>query len=335
MRVKEKRCTGGSACATFLLPLSLVACMHRQTSAARAAPLPPPQAAVERQIVNAVDAGDGDLEINTLRARLDANPLDLATRLALARRYQKLGFPEVALEHCRLACERAPDSEEAHLALAKMLRDQQKAAEGARMLEDFTKGHQAGEQVWAWLGLLRDDTGDWKAGEAAYRKALGIAPEHDDLHNNLGYCLLRQGKKKEAADEFRAALKLNPHSDIAQNNLAMSLAPASKEAAEHLQAVTDPASAHNNMAVAYIEAGKYAEARREIELALSYNRQHSAALNNLRLVSELDGKPPEIAAPARTEGRRSRMAAMWRRLWGGGEPKNRDTNTSGSPVASR
>lgn len=294
---------------------------------------------MERQIVNAVDAGDGDYQLHVLRARLDANPLDLNARLELARRYQTLGFPEVAIEHGRLACERAPQSDEAHIALAKMLRDNAQAAKAGQMLAGYTEANpSAGAGVWAWLGLLRDDTEDWKAGEAAHRKALAMAPDRDDLHNNLGYCLLRQGRREEAAAEFHAALRLHPHSVISENNLALSITPdaaGNKEAVGHLQSVADPASAHNNMAVALIEAGKYAEARQEIDLALRYNRTHSAALNNLRLLSDLDGHPAEIQSPVRAEGRWSRLVVGWRRLWGGGVAAGGSTTDSGSALASR
>lgn len=294
-----------------------------------------PAGAVERQAINAVDSGDGDYQIRSLRALVDADPRDLKSRLELAGRYRRLGFPEVAIEHVRLACERAPDSEEAHIALAKMLRDEGRSREGARLLGEFAGGHESGARVWAWIGLLRDDSGDWKAGEDAHRKALVLAPDHDDLHNNLGYCLLRQGRKAEAEVEFRAALRLNGASVVARNNLGTSLTADPKEAVGHLQSVTDAASAHNNLAVAFIEAGQYAEARREIELALGYNRHHSAALLNLQLVSQLDEKPAEIGLPALPEGRWSRMASAWHRYWAGGVPDSSNSSQSGSPVASR
>jgi Flp pilus assembly protein TadD len=289
---------------------------------------------VERQVINAVDAGDGDYEIKVLRARLDADPTDLKTRLELADHYRRLGFGEIAIEHGRLACERAPDSEEAHIALAKMLRQDGRSTEGAAMLSDFSAKHNAGAQIWAWLGLLRDDGGDWKAGEAAHRKAIAMEPGHDDLHNNLGYCLLRQGRQNEAIAEFRAALAIDQKSVIARNNLGVALAGSQNEAVLNLQSVADPASAHNNLAVALIEAGKYPEARREIELALSYNRQHSAALKNLALLSQLDGKPAEIKVPVRTEavhaeGRWARLVTAWRHLWGGEVPAGAKTSNPG------
>ena len=51
----------------------------------------------------------------------------------------------------------------------------------------------------------------------------------------------------------------------------------------------DAATAHSNMAALLIEQGDYGAARREIDSALGYNKEHSAALRNLQLLTELDG----------------------------------------------
>jgi len=314
----------------LLLALLCTSCAHRNVQ-----PFSAVQANHDRQVVNALDEGDGDFELKTLRARLDANPGDLSIRLQLAQRYLKLGFPEVAVEHCRLACERTPDSDDAHIALAKMLRDADRTEEATKELAAYTAKHpSASYKVWAWMGLLQDAGGHFGQGETAHRRALALEPGRDDLHNNLGYCLLRQGKKKEAIEEFRAALKIDPDSVTARNNLAAALGK-SKEAVQNLQSVTDAASAHNNMAAVLIEAGDYAEARQEIEIALSYNRQHSAALKNLALVSQLDGKPADIKAPVPVEGRWTRVRHAWDRLRGNEAPKDDKTTVTGSSVASR
>jgi tetratricopeptide (TPR) repeat protein len=308
---------------------------HRQTAVMTPAAS---QYVQDRQIVNAVDAGDGDYDLKLLRAQLDADPLNLKARLELAAHYRKLGFPEIATEHCRLACERAPDSDEAHVALAKMLRDSGKPAEGAKVLAAFAAKHErAGVTVWAWLGLLSDETENWEAGEAAYRKAIALAPDRDDLHNNLGYCLLKEDRKKEAAEELRAALRINPRSVIATNNLAAALDEASpKEAVERLQSVTDPATAHSNMAAVLIDAGRYPEARKEIGIALSYNRQHSAALANLALVSQKDGQPAQVRAVTETgRGPWARAVRFWHRVWGGQESSNGNITGPGTTTASR
>ena len=102
-----------------------------------------------------------------------------------------------------------------------------------------------------------------------------------------------QKRTAEAAAEFREALRLNPASQVARNNLGLALASqhAASEAVASFQSAGDAAAAHNNLAVVLIENGNYTEARKELQQALSYNRQYAAALRNLDLVSRLDGSP--------------------------------------------
>jgi Flp pilus assembly protein TadD len=317
--------------------LALAGCSPIRTARVQQPALQRP---LQRQIRNAADAGEGDYQAKALRARLDADPTNLAARLELARHYQSKGFPEIAIEHLRLAVERAPESPAAAVELAKLLRAEGHLDQAVQGLSAFVTLHQPDTEVWAWLGLLRDETGDWKGGEQAHRAALALSPSRDDLLNNLGWCLLRQGRNGEAAEEFRAALRLNPRSVVARNNLGTSLADTPREAVAHLQSVADPASAHNNLAVALMEAGNYPAARHEIEIALGYNRQNAAALNNLRMLSALDGKPAEIAAEnqaaALPASRWPRVLQAWRHLfWKSGSPDVRERKNSGSTVASR
>ena len=287
----------------------------------------------ERQVLNAVDAGEGDYETRTLRARLTADPGNLQIRLELARRYQKSGFPEVAIEHGRLACERSPESAEAHLMLAKLLREEHRPGEASAVLNGFAISHPGDVEVWAWLGVVADEARDWKTGEAAHRKAIAMAPGRADLLNNLGYCLLEQKRLQEAVATFQAVLVLDPKSRIARNNLGLALADKPAEALQNWQAVEGPASAHNNMAVTLIEAGHYAEARHEIQQALGYDGQHSAALNNLRILSELDNRPAEILARLNPVGRRSKFAALWHRRRTN-DSTTGEKNNPGNPAAS-
>ena len=158
------------------------------------------------------------------------------------------------------------------------LRDVNRRAEAIAGLESFLKAHpESGAEYYSWLGILRDESGLWPLGEPAHRKALELAPAVDYLHNNLGYNLLMQKKNEEAAREFQEALKLNPGSQMARNNLGLALANsnATAQAVANWQAASDPATAHNNLAAVWIEKGNYAEARRELDLALGYNRAHS------------------------------------------------------------
>ena len=275
------------------------------------------QPAMERQVRNAIEAGEGDLLIQELRQRMASHPDDVRPRLELARHYQSLGFSELALEHYRLAAERFPQSGEVHLKLARTLRETGERAEAARLLEAFLKRFpQTTPEFSSWLGILRDELGEWGKGEDSHREALTLAPQTAYLHNNLGYNLLKQGRLPEAETAFKSALKLQPELEVARNNLGSAVAPKGGEAIAHWQSVSDPASAHSNMAAWFIEQGQYAEARRELDVALGYNRSHASALRNLELVSGLDGRPTSIPVrPVLT--RAQRLRAVVKRIFVG------------------
>ncbi|MEK7404858.1 MAG: tetratricopeptide repeat protein [Acidobacteriota bacterium] len=292
----------------------VLGCAPRSRQVGR--PIPPASGVAvtfQRQVINAVDAGEGDLVVRTLRERMAAEPGNLQVRLELARRYRESGFPEIALEHCRLAAARFPDSAEVQTELARSLRGLGLSAEAAQGLEEFLGSHpRSWPQASAWLGILRDELGQWREGEAAHRAALALAPDLDYLHNNLGYNLLQQGRVAEAETEFRRALALRPDSKVARNNLGMAMAARREQALGELRAAGDPATAHNNLACALIEQGRYAEARKELDLALGYTRNHPAALRNLSLLAELDGQP--VAAPLKPH-RPGGWSRFWSAVW--------------------
>jgi Flp pilus assembly protein TadD len=154
--------------------------------------------------------------------------------------------------------------------------------------------------------------GQWTEGEKGHRAALALEPDSDYLHNNLGYNLLLQNRHEEAAREFERALQFNPKSVQARNNLALALANKGDLALREWQKVNDPASAHNNLAAVLIEQGRYTDARGQLDIALGYNRRHPAALANLKLVSELDGRPAEVhlGPPVLTRWERWRSTVM-------------------------
>jgi Flp pilus assembly protein TadD len=306
-----------------------LSCVHQKQVAVRVPPHSQP--AMERQVRNAVAAGDGDLLIRELRRRMAAHPGEAAPRLELARHYQDLGFSELALEHYRLAAERFPLSGEVHLKLARALREAGEQPEAVRLLEAFlARAPQRTPEFDSWLGILRDETDQWREGETSHRKALSLAPQAAYLHNNLGYNLLKQGRLPEAESEFQTALKLQPASEVARNNLGAAVAPKGGEAILHWQSVSDPASAHSNMAAWLIEQGRYPEARKELDIALGYNKSHAAALRNLELVSGLDGSPASVPVKSvLTRAQRVRAALKWL-FFGGAADSNGNANQTAS-----
>jgi Flp pilus assembly protein TadD len=300
---------------TIAMASALTASCVRETRVAGAAAAPRPSTTVwDRQIHNATDAGDGDYVLKALRQRVAAEPDNIAVRLELARAYRERGYTEVALEICRLAAARFPESAEAQLGVVRSLYEMKRPQEAIAALESHAR---ESAEYFSWMGLLRDATGAWQAGEASHRKAVAIAPAQDSLHNNLGYNLLMQKKGEEAAAEFREALRLNPASQVARNNLGMALANSSTaQAIANWQTASDPATAHSNLAAVWIEKGNYSEARKELEIALGYNRSHPAALKNMELVARLDGQPATISGSA-SETRWFRWKTGFKRLFVG------------------
>jgi Flp pilus assembly protein TadD len=292
-----------------LAAVMCASCVHRQQTATPSTPT-----VWERQIRNAADAGDGDYILKTIRARVAAEPENIAVRLELAKAYRERGYPEIALEVCRLAVARFPESADAQYALVRTLFEMKRPDDALATLaarpRDTAEYH-------TWVGLVRDSAGAWEAGEPAHRKAVELAPAQDVARNNLGYNLLMQKKNAEAAAEFREALRLNPASQVARNNLGLALASSdTAQAVSNWQTASDAAAAHNNLATVWIEKGNWAEARKELALALSYNKSHPAALRNAALLSQLDGKPAELQARSE-ETRWGRWKAGFKRLFVG------------------
>src|SRR5262245_9845695 len=68
-------------------------CSKSVVTAPRQIPQPAVTRVMARQVQNAVDAGEGDLEAKNLRQRVATHPGDLNARILLARLYAKRGLP--------------------------------------------------------------------------------------------------------------------------------------------------------------------------------------------------------------------------------------------------
>ena len=115
--------------------------------------------------------------LRVLREKVAAEPDNIAVRIELAKAYRDRGYPDVALEICRLAAARFPESGEAQLALVRALREVNRRHEAIAGLEAFLKAHpQTAPDYYSWLGILRDESGPVAAGEAGASQSPGTAP---------------------------------------------------------------------------------------------------------------------------------------------------------------
>ena len=259
---------------------------------------------MRRQVLNAAETGEGDPAVLPLRQQIAAEPDNPAPRLELASHFGKAGQPELEMEHLRLAVERFPASRDSHMALAQALRKAEQPRQAAETLERYLRANPnstADPEVWNRLGVCRDEAGDWNAGEQAFRSGLAVSQDLDYLYNNLGYNLLEQQRTSEAVAVLKDALKHNPHSETARNNLGLALARTKGapvgEALQHFENVADAATARSNLAAALMEQQRYDESRRLLQAALDYNRSSVVALANLALLAELDGKAATVPPP--------------------------------------
>jgi tetratricopeptide (TPR) repeat protein len=187
-------------------------------------------------------------------------------------------------------------------------------------------------------GTANQRTGDHAGAERAFRRGLELAPNDPDILNALGWTLFQSGRPAEAVVEYERAVAADPRHAKAHNNLALALVELGRleEAAQHFQASLeiepraeiysdlgftmarmnrpkeafeayakalqlDPecASAHLNLAVAFVQGGKLAEAERHYRKALA-GRPTAETHNGLGYVLARQNRTEEAVAEYRT-----------------------------------
>jgi tetratricopeptide (TPR) repeat protein len=131
-----------------------------------------------------------------------------------------------------------PGSDEAHLAMAKVLIQaghfggaENELRQALRLGPDLVEGH----FLLAGVLTLRKD---YPGAEREWRRTVALRPAYGLAHYHLGDCLLKQGKKPEALDAARAAVRCRPDLAVAQAQLGALLLEGGhvEEAVAHLDA---------------------------------------------------------------------------------------------------
>jgi pentatricopeptide repeat protein len=186
-------------------------------------------------------------------------------------------------------------------------------------------------------GMANEHTGDHKGAERSFRRGLELAPDDVELHNALGWTLFQDGRSAEAVTEYQRALAADPKHVKSHNNLALALVELDQleEAAGHFRAslevepkaeiysdlgfimarlgrsdealadyrealALDPdcASAHFNLAVSFVQAGRFGEAESHYRKALP-GRPTAETHNGLGYVLVRQGRADEAIAEFR------------------------------------
>ncbi|MHB1560332.1 MAG: tetratricopeptide repeat protein [Isosphaeraceae bacterium] len=154
---------------------------------------------------------------------------------------------------------------------------------------------QQSETAWAWymLGGIAQLRGRLADAEACYRRAIRLAPDLPDAHNNLAVALQATGRGDEALDSLRRAIVLRPDYAEAYNNLGNVLHDrgALNEAigAYHraLSLRPDYVEAHHNLGNVLRSAGRTAESIACFDRALAL-RPDAAMIHLSRAMALLE-----------------------------------------------
>ena len=136
---------------------------------------------------------------------------------AIAHHLVQLKDPDRELSQRRLAVKLHPGFAWVQFALIRSLCKADQWEEAHRVFESALQLEPDGGEVYLWRGIFADHEGDLDAAADYMRKALGLNPESAFAHFGLGELLGRQGKLREAREEFRACLRHDPDANMAEN----------------------------------------------------------------------------------------------------------------------
>jgi cellulose synthase operon protein C len=213
-------------------------------------------AGLRRALDRPKTAGAPSLE--ELRAMAGSHPESFPVHLELGRALHRDGEHAAAIAALERAAELVPaatGSSNPHLHIAAIAEEMGDTGRAIRALEAVMRVDHADVASARRLVALIDRTGDPARIEDAYRRLVAIDPFDPAAQRGLGRFALQRKDAQTAVRAFRAHLATNP---------------------------ADRATAHADLAEAYITAGQLAEARREtlsaLEIAPSFERAQDLLL---------------------------------------------------------
>lgn len=138
-----------------------------------------------------------------------------------------------------------------------------------------------------------------------FKKAIRLDPKSPYSHKGLGIAYTQLRRYGDAIETLRKALELNPYYVDVRNDLGTALILSGKREegkAEFLAAYNDPTNPRpeitsHNLANAYLEEKKYAEAANWFRTSLGRNKQNADAYLGLADALLALGRPDEAVTP--------------------------------------
>lgn len=142
------------------------------------------------------------------------------------------------------------------------------------------------EQANVELALALERLGRFDEAEAAYKNATSLRPQYWSPHNRLGRFFLARGRYAEAIDCFERVITLAPDSFRGYSNLGAALLMTGRfgDAIPRLErsfAIRPNAAAGNNLGAAYFYLRRYEDAARAYERASELEPKDYAIIGNM------------------------------------------------------
>lgn len=144
-------------------------------------------------------------------------------------------------------------------------------------------------------GITNENTGDHKGAERLFRRGLELDPKSAELHNALGWTLFQEGRTAEAVAEYQRAIANEPKHVKSHNNLALALVELGRldEAATHFRRSLElepKAEIYSDLGFVAARLGRPDEALANYRKALELDPHCASAHFNLAVASVMAGK---------------------------------------------
>jgi Flp pilus assembly protein TadD len=156
-----------------------------------------------------------------------------------------------------------------------------------------------------------------KQAEAAFQKGIALRSDDWNTYNSLGLFYYRQGRYRDAVEQFERAAKLTPDNAAVYSNMGLAYVNMSDpkvipqaEAALNKSIELSPSyPAYANLGLLYSQEKRFEESAAATEKALQLNDQNYRVWENLAVAYErLDQKDKVAAARERVALREERYA---------------------------
>src|SRR3984957_12960789 len=191
-----------------------------------------------------------------------------------------------ATKACQAALEKDPNLTQGHTCLGRAYQGTGKYELAAKEYQQASKSEPALDAAQTGLARAYESLNRLQEAEQSYKAVIALRPDYWAGYNRLGTFYLRNGRLEEAAQMYTQVTSLAPDSFVGFANLGSTRIQQGRyaEAIEPLQKslkIRNTGVATSNLATAYFQSKRYADAARMFEQATTLDQQNYELWGNL------------------------------------------------------